>query len=154
GHPAPGRLLEASQALDHQPRPRLRAKKKARDRLIRLAATHPEWVLGFEDECWWSRLAQPNLHAGTADDPLRLQGLAIGKEDSDRAALAWCGRWRGDTGGLLLRFVDGRPVGQVTVDFLGWVYGELAREGKHALLLVWDNASWHISARVRSWIKE
>ena len=28
GHPTSGRLLEAGQALDHQPRPRLRAKKK------------------------------------------------------------------------------------------------------------------------------
>src|SRR5262249_23651651 len=80
GLPASGRVLAAGQALDHQSRPRLRAKKKARDRLIRLAQTHPEWVLGFQDECWWSRLAQPNLHAWTMDDPLRLQELAVGKE--------------------------------------------------------------------------
>jgi hypothetical protein len=111
-------------------------------------------VLGFQDECWWSRLAQPNLHAWAADTCLRLQELAIGKGDPDPKALACYGLLRGDTGGMLLRFVDGRPVSQVTVDFLGWVCGELAREGKKALLLVWDNASWHISARVRSWIKE
>ena len=29
----------------------------------------------------------------------------------------------------------------------------LAAEGKRALLLVWDNASWHVSGRVRAWIK-
>jgi hypothetical protein len=111
-------------------------------------------VLGFQDECWWSRLAQPNLHAWTADDPLRLQELAVCKEDPDPKALACYGLLRGDTSGMLLRFVDGRPVSQVTVDFLDWVCEELAREGKKALLLVWDNASWHISARVRNWIKE
>lgn len=111
-------------------------------------------MLGFQDECWWSRLAQPNLHAWAADDPLRLQELAVCKEDPDPKALACYGLLRGDSGGMLLRFVDGRPVSQVTVDFLGWVCGELAREGKKALLLVWDNASWHISARVRRWIKE
>jgi hypothetical protein len=110
-------------------------------------------VLGFQDECWWSRLAQPSLHAWTADDPLRLQELAVCKEDPDPKALACYGLLRYDTGGMLLRFVDGRPVSQVSVDFLGWVCGELAREGKKALLLVWDNASWHVSARVRSWIK-
>jgi hypothetical protein len=110
-------------------------------------------VLGFQDECWWSRLAQPNLHAWTAANPLQLQELAVDKEDLDPKALACYGLLRGDTGGMLLRFVDGRPVSQVTVDFLGWVCGELAREGKKALLLVWDNASWHVSARVRSWIK-
>jgi hypothetical protein len=31
-------------------------------------------VLGFQDECWWTRLAQPGLHAWTAGDPLRLVG--------------------------------------------------------------------------------
>jgi hypothetical protein len=54
---------------------------------------------------------------------------------------------------MLLRFVDGRPVSQVTEDFLAWVCVALAREGKKALLLVWDNASWHVSRRVRAWIK-
>src|SRR5205814_4391 len=74
-HQAPGRQLAAGQALDQQPRPRLRAKKKARDRLIRLALTHPDWVLGFQDECWWSRLAQPQLRAWATDEPLRLLEL-------------------------------------------------------------------------------
>lgn len=54
---------------------------------------------------------------------------------------------------MLLRFVDGRPVSQVTEDFLGWVCDRLAADGKRALLLVWDNASWHNSKRVRAWIE-
>lgn len=140
--------------MDHQPRSRLRAKKKARDRLIRLADRHPDWVLGFQDECWWSRLAQPNLHAWTANEPLRLQELAPARDDADPKALACYGLLRADTGGMLLRFVEGRPVSQVTEDYLAWVCARLAQEGKKALLLVWDNASWHISQRVRTWIKE
>ena len=36
--------------MDHQPRPGVRAKKKARDRLIRLAASHPGWVLAHNQE--------------------------------------------------------------------------------------------------------
>jgi transposase len=55
---------------------------------------------------------------------------------------------------MLLRFVEGRPVSQVTEDFLAWVCERLQAEGKKALLLVWDNASWHVSQRVRAWIKE
>ena len=44
-----------------------------RDRLIRLAASHPTWALGFQDEVWWSRLARPSLHAwAEEDDVLRL----------------------------------------------------------------------------------
>ena len=121
--------------------------------MIRLAAAHPDWVLGFQDECWWSRLARPDLHAWTADDPPRLQELAARKDDPDPKALACYGLLRGDTGGMLLRFVDGRPVSQVTIDYLAWVGAELAREGKKALLLVWDNASWHVSREVRDWVK-
>jgi hypothetical protein len=123
-----------------------------RDRLIAEAARNPDWALGFQDECWWTRLAQPDLFAWTAADPLRLSPPAKGKGDGP-AALACYGVLRQDTGGMMLRFVDGRPVSQVTEDFLAWVCGELAREGKRALLLVWDNASWHISQRVSAWIK-
>jgi transposase len=47
----------------------------------------------------------------------------------------------------------GRPVSQVTEDYLAWLCARLGAEGKTALLLVWDNASWHVSQRVRSWIK-
>jgi DNA-binding CsgD family transcriptional regulator len=135
------------------PDPAYTRKKQARDRLIRLSASHPDWVLGFQDECWWSRLAQPDLHAWVNDQPLRLQELAASRDDPDRKALCCYGLFRTDTQEMLLRFVDGRPVSQVTVDYLGWVCQELAQEGKKALLMVWDNASWHVSKHVRDWIK-
>jgi transposase len=52
-----------------------------------------------------------------------------------------------------LRFVEGRPVSALTIPFLGWCCAKLAQAGKTALLLVWDNASWHKSAAVRTWIR-
>jgi transposase len=110
--------------------------------------------LGFQDETWWSRLALPNLHAWTDDDPLHLIEQTTDRADPDPKALCCYGLLRADTDQLLLRFVEGRPVSQVTEDFLAWVCARLAAEGKKALLLVWDNASWHISQRVRAWIKE
>jgi hypothetical protein len=115
--------------------------------------THPEWVLGFQDETWWSRLALPELHAWTDGAPLRLVEQARDRTDPDPQALSCYGLLRADTGGMLLRFVDGRPVSQVTEDYLAWVCARLKAEGKTALLLVWDNASWHVSQRVRAWIK-
>ena len=127
--------------------------KKSRDRLIRLAQTHPDWALGYLDETWWSRLKQPALHAWTADEPLRLLQVEADKADPDPKALACYGLLRDDTGGMLLRFVAGRPVSQVTEDFLAWVCARLHADGKKALLLVWGNASWHVSKRVRAWIK-
>jgi transposase len=111
-------------------------------------------VLGFQDETWWSRLALPALHAWTDDAPLHLVERPVEKADPDPKALACYGLLRADTGAMLLRFVQGRPVSQVTEDFLAWVCQRLAAEGKTALLLIWDNASWHISQRVRAWIKE
>ena len=54
---------------------------------------------------------------------------------------------------MLLRFVEGRPVSAVTTQFLAWLTAWLAADGKSALLLVWDNASWHVSQAVRAWLK-
>ncbi|MGH2458229.1 MAG: transposase [Chloroflexota bacterium] len=51
-----------------------------------------------------------------------------------------------------LRFVDGRPLSAVTIPFLDWSCAKLNAQGTTALLLVWDNASWHISHAVRDWI--
>jgi transposase len=110
-------------------------------------------VLGFQDETWWSRLARPDLRTWAGGEPARLHQLEVEKGDPDPKALACYGLLRGDTGQMLLRFVQGRPVSQVTEEFLAWACGRLAAEGKTALLLVWDNASWHVSKRVRSWIK-
>jgi hypothetical protein len=41
----------------------------------------------------------------------------------------------------------------VTTQFLAWLTNRLAAEGKTALLLVWDHASWHISHAMRAWLK-
>ena len=90
--------------------------------MIRLAGSRPGWALGFADEVWFSRLAQPALHA-----------------------------WAGAR--MWLRFVAGRPVSRVTCAFLRWVTRRLAAEGRRVLVLIWDNAPWHVSRAVRAWIK-
>lgn len=110
-------------------------------------------MLGFQDEVWFSRLAQPNLHAWTDQEPLRLLQKEADKADPDPIALACYGLLRADTGQMLLRFVAGRPVSHVTTQFLVWLLALLAAEGKRALLMIWDNASWHSSKEVRQWVK-
>jgi len=145
--------------VDHQPRPGVPAKKSWRDRLIRLAASHPTWALGFEDEVWWSRLARPHLHAwAEAEAPLRLVEQTVAKDDPDPKALACYGLLvRGlpaDADAVWLRFVTGRPVSGLTTQFLAWCCEQVAAAGRTALLLVWDNASWHLSRAVRTWLRE
>jgi len=65
--------------------------------LIRQALAQANWVLGFADEVWWSRLAQPEWHAWTAGTPVRLQEMTRPKADSDPKAVACYRRLRADT---------------------------------------------------------
>ena len=118
-----------------------------------LALGHPDWVLGFQDEVWWSRYAQPTLRTWTEAKPLRLIQNEPDRYDPEPQAVACYGLLRADTQGMLLRFVDGRPVSAVTTQFLAGLTARLATEGTTALLLVWDNASWHVNAAVRAWLK-
>lgn len=76
------------------------------------------------------------------------------KKDPDPVALACYGLLCPDTPEMRLRFVAGRPVSEATIAFLEWTCQELNKEGKKALLLVWDNASWHISAMVKEGIRQ
>jgi transposase len=142
------------------PDPEYARKKARRDRLIRLAQTHPDLLLGFEDEVWWSRLAHPALHAWADDRPLRLVEQTVARDDPDPKALACYGlltrTWsaQGERGEeMWLRFVDGRPVSAVTIDFLSWCAAQAQSQGKRAVLLIWDNASWHDSQIVRRWLR-
>lgn len=144
--------------MDYQPRSRLRQEKKQRDRLIRLAATHPTWALGFANEIWWSRLAQPNLHSwAPVGGALRLVSKTVAKADPDPKALACYGLLIRPTPPtpeqVWLRFATGQPVSGMTIPFLTWCADQVAALGQQALLLIWDNASWHTSQAVRAWLR-
>ena len=139
--------------MDHLPRPRVRPKRRRRDRLIRLAEGNPEWAVGFEDEVWWSRFALPSLHARSADgEPARLVQRSAPKDDPDPKAISCYGLYLPELNETWLRFVDGRPVSGITTRFLAWCSEKLAEAGKRVSVLVWDNASWHKSREVRRWI--
>jgi len=124
-----------------------------------LATTHPTWGLGFGDEVWWSRLAQPALHTWAPEaQALRLVEQARPKADPEPKALACYGllvrRVPTEPEQMLLRFVERRPVSCETTAFLAWCSARLAAQGLTAVLLIWDNASWHISREVRMWLRQ
>jgi hypothetical protein len=54
---------------------------------------------------------------------------------------------------LWLRFAVGQPGSVLTTQFLAWCCDQMAARDLRALLLVWDNASWHTSQQVRTWIR-
>jgi hypothetical protein len=145
--------------LDYQSRSGVCPKKKRRDRLIQRAEAQVTWALGFGDAVWWRRLAQPNQHAWTdVEAKHKLQELSLPTADPDPKALACYGlllRPRPQQADQMwLRFVTGRPVSAVTIEFLAWCSAQLAAQGFTALLLIWDNASWHRSQAVRRWLRQ
>jgi len=94
------------------------------------------------------------------DQPVRLVEQAWRKDDPDPKALACYGvLWQEgtpqapDRSQMWLRFVTGRPVSAITIQFLEWCGERLSKQGKTHWLLIWDNASWHKSQMVRTWIR-
>jgi transposase len=136
------------------PDPHYAQKKARRDRFLRLAERHPEWVVGFVDEVWWSRLARPPLRAWSAGDPLKLHVLSRPEDDPDPVAICCYGLLRQDTDKVMLRFVEGRPVGDLTAQFLSWICEQLRAEGKSRLIVIWDTPSWHSGRPVSDWLAE
>ena len=130
--------------------------------MIAWASQQPDWATGFLDEVWWSRFALPRVHAWQSQGhPVRLVEQSWQKGDPDPKALACYGvLWQKgspeepDRSEIWLRFVTGRPVSAITIEFLESCCERLAAQGKRKWLLIWDNASWHISKMVRNWIRE
>ena len=148
--------------MDHQSGSGVCAKKRDRDRLIALTGCHPEYALGFQDEVWWSRMTQPSLYAWAEEgEALRLIEQTAAKNDPDRKALACYGLLVSCPAApeslpeqVWLRFVEKRPISAMTTQYLAWCCEKLHKLGKKALLMIWDNASWHISQAVRQGIRQ
>lgn len=93
--------------------------------------------------------------AEAAEGPLRLIEQQAPKGDPDPKALACYGvllRQAAHAERVWLRFVSGRPVSAITEQVLQWCCTRLQAVGVRVWALIWDNASWHISKRVRAWI--
>jgi len=84
--------------------------------------------------------------------PLRLLQRSIPKDDPEPKAVSCYGLYLPEIDETWLRFVDGRPVSSITTQFLEWSLEKLEAAGKKVLLLIWDNASWHVSKEVRRWL--
>ena len=105
----------------------------------------------------WSRLAQPALPAWSEpEEPLRLVEQTVAPDDPAPKAMACYGllvRQAAKPEEVWLRFVTGRPVSAITTQFLDWGCGKLKERHVSVFLLVWENASWHLSRAVRSGIR-
>ena len=59
-----------------------------------------------------------------------------------------------DDSDMSLRFVEGRPVSEVTTTFLEWGCERLDERGPDVWTLIWDQASWHTRPNVPNWIHQ
>lgn len=123
---------------------------------------HSDWVVGFQDETWWSRFEQPSLSSWiSGEQQLHLVERLPKPKEAEKALacygvlLRYCpetaGEWQEAT---WLRFCDDHPVSTLTLQFLEWGCNKLHALGKRVWILVWDNASWHISKAVQAWIRD
>jgi hypothetical protein len=91
------------------------------------------------------RLIEKEAIKGDSDPKaLAAYGMLVRTKEADGEV--WEQMW--------LRFVEGRPVSTITTQFFEYSCQKLAAMGKkEALLMIWDNASWHTrSKEVGCWI--
>lgn len=128
---------------------------------MELAKQKPDWAFGYQDETWWSRYAHPSLHSWAENGEfLKLIAKVEDAKDPEPKAIACYGlavHWYTETGKhqeVWLRFVEGNPCSNLTIQYLKWLLDKVQQAGKKALVMLWDNATWHKSWVVRNWIKE
>lgn len=112
--------------------------------------------MGYLDEAWFSRIAQPRASAWTdAASPFSLQEKPLARNDTAAKAVACYGLFVPDREQMLVRFAQGQPISRATCAYLAWLAKTLATSDPslRVLVLFWDNASWHISREVRDWVR-
>jgi transposase len=120
---------------------------------MEVAGADARWAVGFLDECWWSRVALPTLNAWAEEGkPPRLIQRSVAKDDPEPKAISCYGLYLPQSADTWIRFVEGSLISSITTRFLRWSLEELEKIGKKVLLLIWDNASWHVSREVRRWL--
>jgi len=121
--------------------------------LKKQANQRDEWLLFDQDECWFSRFAQPNAYAwALPGKELRLVQREP-KRDEKEKALACFGAVRQDSGQVYLYFSNGQPNSEHMWLFIAALLDLARQEGKKVVVLIWDNASWHKSHRIEQWIR-
>ena len=106
-----------------------------------------------EDESWFSRFEQPSVRAWSGKKALAMVKREAPDAEVDQA-LACYGAVRQDTQQVYFSFSDTRPVSETTWAFVQALLQVARQEGKRVLVIIWDNAGWHLSKRLRQWIRQ
>ena len=110
----------------------------------------------WQDECWFSRFAQPNAFDWGGIDLIERPA----KRNEEQKALACYGATRADTQQMYLAFCPGQPNSEHTILFFQYMLGEVKKINMSAktpvklLYFIWDHASWHKSKKLKAWMCE
>lgn len=116
------------------------------------SASRNDCLLVDQDECWFSRFAQPQMHAwAESGGEMRLVERTPTRNDNEKA-IACYGAVDAATQQRYLLWAEGQPNSTMTIEFLERMLAVARQLGKRLLAVIWDRASWHKSAQLRQWL--
>jgi transposase len=111
-------------------------------------------MLVDQDECWFSRFAQPQMHAfAAAENNFRLVQREPQKGEPDKA-IACYGAVCDETKERFFCFADGQPNSEKSIAFLSTLLAVAKERSQRVLVVIWDRASWHLSKKTTKWIRQ
>lgn len=118
-----------------------------------MADHHADWLLCEEDESWFHRFRQPLLRTWSpiAHPPTLLE-RSIPKGTIDKAVSCF-GALCQELDDIFLDFAQGYPNSEQMWWFIIKLLQLARQQQRRVLVLIWDNAPWHTSKRIREWIR-
>ncbi len=106
-----------------------------------------------EDESWFHRFIQPHAYAWSDRlHPLNLMQRAFKRTTPDKA-VACFGALCQESKEILMDFAQGYPNSEHMWFVIVRLLRQAKRRGKTVMVLIWDNAPWHCSMRIREWMR-
>lgn len=111
-------------------------------------------MLVDQDECWFSRFAQPQMHTFAKEGTnLRLVQREPAKKEANKA-IACFGAVCDQTKERYFSLAEGQPNSARSIAFLAALLDLAQARCKRVLIVIWDQASWHKSKWVKQWIRQ
>jgi hypothetical protein len=111
-------------------------------------------MLVDQDECWFSRFAQPQMHTfAEAEDNLHLVQREPERGEVDKA-IACYGAVCDQTKERFFSFADGQPNSEKSIAFLATLLAVAKERCQRVLVVIWDRATWHTSKQVIRWVRQ
>jgi transposase len=155
-HEAVRRLLAArdivyrrAKAWLTSPDPLYGLRKRQRDRLLAMARTAPDGAAVWLDQSWFARW--PYRFRAWVHKKAPLHVAQRWNEPVDTTALY--ATLDDETQEAFLRWAQGQPDSEQTIHFLEALMVHWTQQGKRFIVLFWDRAPWHTSAKTRRWIR-